>query len=478
VGKGLIRPERAAGTEELFRFHHVLVRDVAYAGLPVATRAELHEHFADWLEGQPDTPDEIVGYHFEQAAHYRAQLGLRDEHALELASRAAEKLTSAANPAFRRGDSPAAAALIDRAAALLPTNSLERLRLLTDLARFNSQYSRARELVDEAVRGAREVGDEGLERRALLVGASLFPPDPDLIQIAEGAIPLFEKSQDVRGLAIAWSCISIGHANGGRASASLAAANRQIEHARSLKSGFERPMLAFAAMSALDGATSVKEALCLCKKLLAQTDGNRRAEAEVVAVRAHLQAMADERADARVSVEHATAIAHELVMPMVWVMVAEVALLAGEAEVAEQTLRGDVPDLVLPLAEACYRQGRYEEALRYTERTHERFPTGMGAWSEIRWRSVRAKALARLGQLPEGEQLVREAVRLGEETEFLNLRADTLMDLGEISSLAGRADEAARAVEDALRLYEQKGNVVSARRARALLEELRATASA
>jgi len=66
-------------------------------------------------------------------------------------------------------------------------------------------------------------------------------------------------------------------------------------------------------------------------------------------------------------------------------------------------------------------------------------------------------------------------VGLGEPTDWLNLRGDTLMDLAEVLRLAGRADEAASAVEDALRLYEQKGTVVSARKARELLEELRAS---
>ena len=47
----LIRPDRPqlAG-EDGFRFRHLLIRDAAYDALPKATRAELHERFADWLE--------------------------------------------------------------------------------------------------------------------------------------------------------------------------------------------------------------------------------------------------------------------------------------------------------------------------------------------------------------------------------------------------------------------------------------------
>ena len=43
--------------------------------------------------------------------------------------------------------------------------------------------------------------------------------------------------------------------------------------------------------------------------------------------------------------------------------------------------------------------------------------------------------------------------------------------LGEVLAVAGRRDEAARIFEDALRLYERKGNLVSAGRVRGTLIE-------
>ena len=42
-------PANARG-DDAFRFRHLLIRDAAYDGLPKATRAELHERFARWLE--------------------------------------------------------------------------------------------------------------------------------------------------------------------------------------------------------------------------------------------------------------------------------------------------------------------------------------------------------------------------------------------------------------------------------------------
>ena len=73
VRKELIRSTAPTFPEdEGFRFRHLLIRDAAYESLPKATRAELHERFADWLS-QHDLVerDEIVGYHLEQAHRYR-----------------------------------------------------------------------------------------------------------------------------------------------------------------------------------------------------------------------------------------------------------------------------------------------------------------------------------------------------------------------------------------------------------------------
>ena len=50
VRKELIRPDKPQlPGEDAFRFRHLLIRDAAYDALPKATRAELHERFADWL---------------------------------------------------------------------------------------------------------------------------------------------------------------------------------------------------------------------------------------------------------------------------------------------------------------------------------------------------------------------------------------------------------------------------------------------
>ena len=103
--KELVRPDRAQlPGEDAFRFRHLLIRDAAYEALPKATRAELHERFADWLEEHGSDLvelDEILGYHLEQAYGYRAELGTTDGRGQELAAAAAEHLEEGGPPRLR-----------------------------------------------------------------------------------------------------------------------------------------------------------------------------------------------------------------------------------------------------------------------------------------------------------------------------------------------------------------------------------------
>jgi tetratricopeptide (TPR) repeat protein len=123
------------------------------------------------------------------------------------------------------------------------------------------------------------------------------------------------------------------------------------------------------------------------------------------------------------------------------------------------------------LAEAADAQGRHAEAERYTRISDETAARDDYA-SQILWRRVRAMAFARQGRLVEAGRLAREAVTLAEATDDINVHGDALRALAEVLRLAERPGEAAPVIQEALNLYEQKGNVVSAGKARALLGEL------
>ena len=136
VRKELIRSTAPTFPEdEGFRFSHLLIRDAAYESLPKATRAELHERFADWLSGHDLVEsDEIVGYHLEQAHRYRAELDDADPMLPGLAAHASEHLAAAGRGALDRGDQNAGRALLRRAVAILPEADARRSELAPDLA--------------------------------------------------------------------------------------------------------------------------------------------------------------------------------------------------------------------------------------------------------------------------------------------------------------------------------------------------------
>ena len=138
VRKELIRSTAPTFPEdEGFRFRHLLIRDAAYESLPKATRAELHEQFADWLSTHDLVEgDEIVGYHLEQAHRYRigARSGatrpsrrsprVRADHLASSGSRRARP---------RRLTTPAARSLRRRAVAIAPPSDERRHALAPDL---------------------------------------------------------------------------------------------------------------------------------------------------------------------------------------------------------------------------------------------------------------------------------------------------------------------------------------------------------
>ena len=123
-------------------------------------------------------------------------------------------------------------------------------------------------------------------------------------------------------------------------------------------------------------------------------------------------------------------------------------------------------------AQALLGLGRDDEAEQWLERGRETAPSEERL-PQMLSRQARGKVLARRGELQEGERLAREAVALAEETDMLNAHADALLDLAEV---LGLADQDARPeLEQAVALYERKGNLVMAERARSRLAELTAS---
>jgi len=123
------------------------------------------------------------------------------------------------------------------------------------------------------------------------------------------------------------------------------------------------------------------------------------------------------------------------------------------------------------LAAVAYARGDLDEAERFT-RECEHACRANDVHSQILWRAIRAKVLARRGRFEEGEALAREAVALAERADFMLAHAEAAADLGEVLELAGKPEEAIRALESAASIYERKGVVIAATLARARIDEI------
>jgi class 3 adenylate cyclase/tetratricopeptide (TPR) repeat protein len=495
VRKELVQPDTSTfAGEDGFRFGHILVRDAAYESIPKSVRAELHERFAAWLERRAGERaseyEEIVGYHLEQAFRSAAELGPVDEGGRGLAARAGERLANAGLRARARGDMAASANLLVRAADLLPADSPERLRLLSKLADAlveTGELGRAESVLAEA-------SDRGdllaqLERSFLRLVASREVTHVEIVEEAKRAIPVFEAAGDDAALARAWRLLAfvdgLACLWGSRAEAleqALAPAQRSGDKRQ------EAAILGGLAQSLYFGSTPARDGIRRCQEILAHAAGLLRVEASVRVSLAGLQAMQKGFVEARRNYRRGREIEQELGFKLraaAGTMIdANVELLAGDLAAAERELRwgfdtleamgetGFLSTVAAMLAGVTYAQGRYEEAEHLAE-ISEQATAADDLISHVLWRTVRAKLLARRGEHAEAERLAREAVGRMAQTDELDRHGDTLLDLAEVLRLAGREQEATPVVAEALELYEQKENLVSAGKARELLERIR-----
>jgi tetratricopeptide (TPR) repeat protein len=226
-----------------------------------------------------------------------------------------------------------------------------------------------------------------------------------------------------------------------------------------------------------------------CEEIRAEVVGNPGSEGWALRALAGLHAMVGRFDLARTLLAEANEIFEELGQTRyssAWDLDGIVELLAGDLDAAERLLRagylalekmGDRafrPTTAAYLAEALYAQGRDEEAGPLTE-ISEQLAAREDLLTQVVWRRVRAKVMAREGRVDEAEDLAQEAVTISESTDFLNTRADALVDLAHVHRRAGRLDEARTALAKGLALYEEKGNQVAAKRTRADLAVLKQT---
>ena len=502
--KGLVEPVKSElPFEESLRFKHVLLRETVHRSMSKERRARLHEHLARWLIEQPaPASDEVIGHHLEQSVRYRVELGTVDDGVRWLGQRAADRLASAGRRALARGDIPAATNLLGRAVALLDEASRERLELLPDLveARFSAgELDEAEALVDEGIAAAEIVGEERLSALAKVekawLKAAVDPRDwsDEALAEAERAVPVFDKFGDDSSLARTWEVVRGIQWLRGHLEASRTAAERGLLQAE--RAGDERQQgwhrlwwtaAAFFSLASLDEVDhEIEQDL-----LWARETGSLWLEAILVQAQGMQYAARGDMATGRELISRGTAMISDLGMRLfaasnvtVWIayvtddpVVTEATLRESLRALAESGEKGNLSTVAATLAEALYAQGRYREA--------EEMLSVSGAASaaddfvtQMLGLGTRAKLLARRGKWLAAEARAREAIALAAEADYVDLRAESFLALGEVLRLAGRSDESVDAVRTAVELWEAKGNVLFARRARALLDELRAVSS-
>ncbi|MEK6275621.1 MAG: adenylate/guanylate cyclase domain-containing protein [Actinomycetota bacterium] len=505
--KELIRPSRSdfAG-EDAFRFRHLLIRDAAYEAIPKQLRAELHERFAGWLEATAGERareyEEIIGYHLEQAYYYGRELGPPDERARALAHRSAERLGAAGKRALAREDVGAARSLLSRAHSLVDPEERLWLELAPELAEAlaeRGEHAEAEALLAEAVERARARGKRGLEAHAQVQRAYMrifSRPEgagDEALRVAKQAMPIFEELDDAIGIAKAARLANMvlfqrGHLAETAKALELALARLGQSRDISIQAAtWHRLMSAY-----FWGATPFDEFERRSRKYQDWAAVNR-VQGRMLSGGTHFavaRAMRGHFDEARRLIDKGTRTLEGREPPIEVLMGKAqhggwIENLAGDPSAAERVQRegykaleavgesGYRSTLAGELAQSIYAQGRYDEADRFAEISKDAAASD-DVTSQSLWRGVRAKVLARRGELTEAERLAREGLAMVEKTEFVMHHSWALLDLAEVLRLAGTTSEAAGLAEKALSLYERKGCVVMAEKTRALLADLAA----
>jgi DNA-binding SARP family transcriptional activator len=469
-----------------FRFHHILVRDVAYRSIPKAERSELHELAAYGLDRR-DGADELVGYHFEQAFGYLKELSGPEARAQQLAHHGGERLGRAGIRAWKRADASAAVNLLSRTVELLPDANEFKCELGTAL-RASHEPDRAEGVLLEALEASEPVVRLRAEIELALIRSNREPDRVgELLDVASAAIPILEAAADDRALGRAWLCV--GHVRGGfycEYAALEEASSRAATHYK--RAGWSpSTALEYLGTALFFGPGNVETAIAQCEQLVIEHDGDRASEANIVVWQGGLEAMRGRFEEGRAFVARARAIFEDLGLESGAVdacgrVLGAIEMLAVRPDRAEGPLRGCcelaqrlgqtplVATRAGALAATLYDQERYEEAESWTDLAR-RSAGSDDLDAALSWQPTQARLLARRGALLEAEQLSREAVESARRTDSLNRQADCLLALADILLAADDEANASTATHEAIRLYEAKGNIVSARQARALVAD-------
>ena len=474
--RGLIRAAADAEPgDDAYRFHHVLLRDAAYATLTKRERAALHGRTAGWLDRDGAGDDAIAGYHLEQAALLCRELG---DDAAALAEQAGTRLGDAAMRAWRQNDTRAAVGLLQRATDLLPSGE-RRAELLCELAvaRFMAGEAEHHALHEEAARDARAASSSrvlarvDLERAYSAFRQGTMGASDTLAQTLD-AIDVLKAAGDDRALGRAWLAVSDVHQWACRYADVAEAAARASTHYR--RAAFSPAACTNVLAQALvHGPTPFDEALAGCIELREGAGGGVE-YANVTAALSWLLAMDDRIGEARELCAEARSIYEDLGAARATTSIcsgallgierragrlAEAAALASEVE-QEYDRRGEpawASTWAARLAEILYWHGDFDGAEVAVERAR-RSAVAHDVYVQFLWRSTAAKLAARAARDEEAQRLSTDALGLGAACDAPTLLADLWAADAEVHRLGGRDGAARDAAQRARRFLLEKGD--------------------
>jgi tetratricopeptide (TPR) repeat protein len=228
----------------------------------------------------------------------------------------------------------------------------------------------------------------------------------------------------------------------------------------------------------------VEEGIARCKRFFGEAVDDPVIQANACVEQAALEAMRGDFEAARELVAKGRQSFAELGFTLLVATTAQEAnyieMLAGDPRAAEGIMRESLAQLesmgeraylssaAALLADALCAQGRLDEAEQLSH-VSEDAAARDDLFSQVLWRSARAKIRALRGDAGAAVALAREAVALAEKTDLLNTQGDTLAALAEVLASAGKPADAAAALEQAASRFEQKGNTASLAHVRAAL---------
>ncbi len=478
--RGLLHPEAADGPDDAYSIHHVLLRDVAYASLPKAVRAVLHERAAAWLDRDGPGSDELVGWHLEQAHGYRAELRPDDPDLPRLAETAGERLAGAGIRATQAVDL-AGVALLQRASDILPDGE-RRAAVLLELGpslRSVGDPAAAAAAFAEALRLANDAAAPAFVARARIeiawdeAAVQTRRTMASLGELIVELLPTIEAAGDDRGLMRAWQFLGTTRLYDEQMDALELAARNAAAHAR--KAGWV-PLTAVSTIvtALVHGPKPVPYALADVRTLMREFRDPRYAWAALASPAAVLHAMNNEHDVAAElhaqSFDLLSRYDDRLRITTSWMPNRlSVLRLRGDDDAARALLE-EWCDALIRVGDQAYLSTALvqladlgvDDPSSDTESLVQEATLRASADDRLVQaliRSVSAKRLALRGDADQANQLIAEAIEVLSESDALSDRARLELDRARVLELSDNEEGARAALDEARRLFRVKGNI-------------------